>query len=112
MAGDQPSTALEVIRQLQAAMTHRTALEGATGMAFRVLGFEYEKRGGNKGGPDGVLYARLGRATGPALADYKVVYDTKQSNSPTVAASKIDLGTLEDFRQMESAPFGFFLAVG
>jgi hypothetical protein len=112
MAGDQPSTALEVMRQLQAAMAHETALERATGMAFRVLGFEYEKRGGNKGGPDGVLYARLGRASGSSLADFKMVYDSKQSNSPTVPASKIDLASLDDFKQSESAQFGFFLAVG
>jgi len=93
-------------------MAHETALERATGMAFRVLGFEYEKRGGSKGGPDGVLYARLGRASGPHLADFKVVYDSKQSNSPTVPASKIDIASLDDFKQTEDAQYGFFLAVG
>lgn len=111
VAGDQPSTAAEVMRQLQSALKHETALERATGLAFRVLGFEYEKRGGNKGGPDGVLYARLGRGTGARLADYKVVYDSKQTNQPSVPADKIDIASIEDFRGTETAQYSFFLAV-
>ena len=43
--------------------------------------------GGNAPGPDGVLSARLGRQ-GDSLADYKLVYDAKQSNQPSVPANK------------------------
>lgn len=112
VAGDEPSTAAEVIRLLKSALTHDTALERAVGMAFRVLGFEYERRGGNAGGADGVLYARLGRSTGnDELSDFKVVYDSKQTNSISVPADKISLASLEEFRIEEQAQYGFFLAV-
>lgn len=111
VAGDEPSTAAEVVRLLKSAMTHETALERAVGMAFRVLGFEYERRGGNAGGADGVLYARLGRGTSENLADYKIVYDAKQTSKPSVPADKISLTSLEAFRNDEGAQFGFFLAV-
>jgi hypothetical protein len=109
LAGDHPSTAAEVLRLLGVANRNETALERAVGAAFRVLGFEYERRGGSVGGTDGVLYARLGRGS-DALADYKVVYDAKQTNQPSVPADKINLGSLEDFRKREDADFGFFLA--
>ena len=109
LAGDQPSTAAEVLRLLDVANRNETALERAVGAACQVLGFEYERRGGSEEGSDGVLYARLGRGS-DAIADYKVVYDAKQTNSPSVAASKINLASLEDFRQTEKARFGFFLA--
>jgi hypothetical protein len=109
LAGDQPSTAAEVLRLLSVANRNETALERAVGAAFRVLGFEYERRGGNVEGADGVLYARLGRGS-DALADYRVVYDAKQTNTPSVPADKINLGSLEDFREKENAQFGFFLA--
>ena len=56
-----------------------------------------------------MLYARLGRH-GDTLADYKLVYDAKQTNSPKVAAEKINLASLEDFRKQEQANFGFFIA--
>lgn len=110
IAGDQPSTAEEVLWLLDVANRNPTALERATGAAFRVLGFEYERRGGHDGGPDGVLYARLGRGDQECLDDYKVVYDAKQTNSPSVAADKIDLASLEEFRSAEGAQFGFFIA--
>ena len=109
IAGDHPATAEEVLRLLGVANRSDRALERATGSAFRVLGFEYERRGGNDGGPDGVLYARLGRGD-DSLADYKVVYDSKQTNQPSVPADKIDLDSLEVFRTAENADFGFFLA--
>jgi Histidine kinase-, DNA gyrase B-, and HSP90-like ATPase len=109
LAGDQPSTAAEVLRLLSVANRNETALERAVGAAFRVLGFEYERRGGNVGGADGVLYARLGRGN-DALADYRVVYDAKQTNEPSVPADKINLNSLEDFREKENAHFAFFLA--
>ncbi len=109
LAGDQPSTAAEVLRLLAVANRNETALERAVGAAFQVLGFEYERRGGSEEGTDGVLYARLGRGS-DTLADYKVVYDAKQTNGPSVPASKINLGSLEDFRDTEKAAFAFFLA--
>lgn len=109
-AGDAPPTASEVLRLLQVAVTDRTALERATGAAFQVLGFEYERRGGNAPGPDGVLYARLGRH-GETLADYKLVYDAKQTRHQSVPADKVNLGSLEDFRNSADADFGFFIAV-
>jgi hypothetical protein len=109
LSGDTPSTAAEILRLLDVANRDEVALERAVGAAFQVLGFEYERRGGNAGGCDGVLYARLGRGTS-TLADYKLVYDAKQTSEPSVAADKIDLGSLEDFRVREEAQFGFFLA--
>ena len=110
VAGDEPSTAAEVLRLLESSKVNETALERAVGMAFRVLGFEYERRGGFVPGADGVLYARLGRGQ-ESLSDYKVVYDSKQSNSGAVAAAKINLDSLNDFRVQENADYGFFLAV-
>ncbi len=109
LAGDYPSTAAEVLRLLEVANQSESALERAVGETFRVLGFEYERRGGNEPGPDGILYARLGRDS-DSLADYKLVYDTKQTNRPSVPADKINLQSLEDFRSKEGAHFGFFVA--
>jgi hypothetical protein len=94
---------------LSVANRNETALERAIGAAFQVLGFEYERRGGNAEGSDGVLYARLGRGS-DLLADYKVVYDAKQTNGPSVPAAKINPSSLEDFRVAEDAQFAFFLA--
>jgi len=109
VAGEEPSTASQVLHMLAHSTRNEKALERAVGLAFRVLGFEYERRGGNKAGPDGILYARLGRGIA-SLADYKVVYDSKQTNSPSVAADKVKVDSLEDFRESESADFGFFVA--
>ena len=108
-AGDAPPTAKEVLRRLDVASHDRTGLERAVGTAFRVLGFDYERKGGNAPGTDGVLYARLGRH-GNTLADYKLVYDAKTTGSPSVPADKVDLASLEDFRKEECADFGFFFA--
>lgn len=109
MAGDAPPTAKEVLRQLEIANQNHAALEQAVGVAFQILGFEHERKGGYVSGPDGVLYARLGRHK-EALADYKLVYDAKQTNQPRVPAAKIDLSSLEDFRERHGAQFGFFVA--
>lgn len=109
-AGDAPPTATEVLRRLDVASHDRNALERAVGSAFRVLGFDYERKGGHAPGTDGVLYARLGRQRG-TLADYKLVYDAKTTGSPSVPADKVDLASLEDFRKQESADFGFFFAI-
>lgn len=108
-AGDAPPTAAEVVRRLAAANRDSVALERAVGTAFRVLGFKYERKGGTEPGPDGVLYARLGRHR-KALSDYRLVYDTKQTSQPSVPAGKIDLASLENFRKQAKADFGFFIA--
>ena len=109
MAGDAPPTAAEVLRQLEAARFNSDALERAVGAVFRVLGFKYERKGGNAPGPDGVLSARLGRHR-KGLADYSLVYDAKQTSKPSVPADKINLASLEDFRKQAGADFGFFIA--
>ena len=109
MAGDAPPTAREVLRRLDAAKENETALERAVGAVFQVLGFEYERKGGPSPGPDGVLSAKLGRRK-DASADYRLVYDAKQTSQPSVAADKIDLASLDEFRGHENADFGFFIA--
>ena len=113
MAGEAPPTATEAVRLLQVANQNENALERATGAAFRVLGFEYERRGGSKPGTDGVLFARLGRHGDAARdhKDYKLVYDAKHTDKPSVPADKIDPSSLEDFRAQECAGHGFFIAV-
>lgn len=108
-AGDAPPTAAEVVRWLNVATRDSEALERAVGAAFRVLGFLYERKGGAASGPDGILDARLGRH-GKTLSDYRLVYDAKQSKQPTVSADKIDLASLDSFRQQAQADFGFFIA--
>ena len=112
MAGEAPPTATEALRLLQVANQNENALERATGAAFRVLGFEYERRGGNKPGTDGVLVARLGRHGDAARdhRDYKLVYDAKHTDKPSVPADKIDPSSLEHFRSQEWAAYGFFVA--
>ena len=109
LAGYDMPTAQEVMRRLQHATHDSTALERATGAVFQLLGFVYERKGGNAPGPDGVLNARLGRQ-GDTLADYKLVYDAKQTNQPSVPADKITLSSLEQFRTKWGADFGFFIA--
>ena len=110
MAGDAPPTADEVLRRLNVASENHAALERAVGAVFQVLGFRYERKGGNAPGPDGVLYARLGRHKG-TLANYKLVYDAKQTSHLSISANKIDLASLEEFRKQEHADFGFFIAI-
>ena len=109
LAGYDVPTAQEVIRRLQHATHDSTALERATGAVFQLLGFSYQRKGGNAPGPDGVLSARLGRQ-GDSLADYKLVYDAKQSNQPSIPAEKVILSSLEQFRNGWGADFGFFIA--
>ena len=108
IAGDHPPTAATVLRHLEIANHDHHALEVATGAAFRILGFEYDKRGGHTHGPDGVLYARLGRHDKPE--DYTLVYDTKQTAGPSVPANRLDVAKLELFRNQENADYGFFVA--
>lgn len=108
-AGDAPPTAAEVLRRLAAAGDNSLALERAVGAVFRVLGFEYERKGGNEPGPDGILYARLGRRKREP-ANFSVVYDAKQTNHPSIPAGRVDVASLEVFRKQEGADFGFFIA--
>ena len=108
-AGEAPPTASEVVRRLNVATRDSEALERAVGAAFRALGFVYERKGGAAAGPDGILDARLGRhREGPS--DYRLVYDAKQTNHPSVPAGKIDLASLENFRKQAQADFAFFIA--
>lgn len=109
VAGQEPTSAAEVLRLLRSALTNETALERAVGLAFRAIGFEYERRGANQGGTDGVLYARLGRGS-DSLEDYRIVYDAKQTKATSVSATKIDIQSLEEFRESEGAHFSFFIA--
>lgn len=97
LADDYAPDAFEVLRHLEIANDDETAMEIAVGEGFSVLGFEYEKRGGNDGGPDGVLDARLGRQ-GSTMADYKIVYDAKTTAQPSVPAEKVDFTALWDFK--------------
>ena len=107
--GYAPPTAMEVLRLLEAAGNDFHTLERAVGAVFRVLGFEYELKGGNRSGPDGILIARLGRRKS-GLSNYRIVYDAKQTNHPSVPAERVDIASLENFRQREKAEFGFFIA--
>ena len=47
-AGDAPPTANEVLRRLDIASQDPISLERAVGAVFQVLGFEYERKGGNE----------------------------------------------------------------
>lgn len=113
MAGYAPPTAEEVLRRLHVASVASEdpiALERAVGTAFQILGFDYQRKGGYRPGPDGVLYARLGRHK-RTFADYKIVYDAKQTGHAQVPADKIDLASLEELRKQNDADFGFFIAI-
>ena len=45
------------------------------------------------------------------IGDYKLVYDAKHTEKPSVPADKIDPSSLEHFRSEEGAAYGFFVAV-
>ena len=109
IAGQTPPTAAQVLRYLSFANENSKTLERAVGTAFQTLGFEYQRNGGHAPGPDGVLEARLGRQN-KSSADYRLVYDAKQTNQFAVPADKIDLVALENFRLAEKADYGFFIA--
>ncbi len=106
LAGESPLSARDALSLLEVANQDETAMERAVGAAFKTLGFEYERRGGSTGGPDGVLDARLGRQ-GPGLADFRLVFDAKTSNHPRIPAGQIDWGALKAFMNQEDADFGF-----
>lgn len=109
MAGEAPATAREVLRRLRAAGDSEEAFEVAVGSAFRALRFRYERKGGNRPGPDGVLYARLGRHD-ESSADYSLVYDAKTTGGHPVPADKVPFDNLERFRVQKKATFGCFVA--
>ena len=109
LAGEYPPDAFEVLRLLEVANQSDEAMEIAVGQAFVVLGLDYEKRGGNKGGPDGVLKATLGRQ-GTEQADYKIVYDAKTTVQAAVPAEKVDLAAVSNFKRDEQANFAFVIA--
>ena len=110
MAGDAPATAVEVLRRLGAARDNHEAFEVAVGAAFRALRFRYERKGGNRSGPDGIVYARLGRHD-ESSADYSLVYDAKTTGGHPVPADKVSFDNLERFRIQKKATFGCFVAV-
>lgn len=109
MAGVAPATAAEVLRRLQSARDSHEAFEVAVGAAFRALRFRYERKGGNRPGPDGIVYARLGRHD-ESSADYSLVYDTKTTGQKKVPADKVHFEDLERFRIEKNATFGCFVA--
>jgi hypothetical protein len=109
IAGDFGPDPADVLRHLAVADQDKDALERAVGEAFITLGFRYERRGGNKGGPDGVLDAPLG--VGPDGVDnFRVVYDAKTTAAKSVAVSKVHFDALWDFKAMEQADHAFIIA--
>lgn len=110
IAGDFGPDAADVLRHLAIADQDKDALERAVGEAFITLGFRYERRGGNKGGPDGVLDARLGVGPNESLDDFRVVYDAKTTIRNSVSVGHVDFGALWDFKTTESADHGFIIA--
>jgi Histidine kinase-, DNA gyrase B-, and HSP90-like ATPase len=108
IAGDYGPDAAEVLRHLAIADQDKNALEMAVGQAFIVLGFRYERRGGNKGGADGILDARLGKGE-VGLEDFRIVYDAKTTAGSSIEVGKVHLDALWDFMKTESAHHGFFI---
>jgi len=108
IAGDYGPDAADVLRHLSVADQDKDALERAVGEAFLVMGFQYERRGGNKGGPDGVLDARLGRGEAK-VEDFRIVYDAKTTIGSSIAVSKVHFDALWDFKETEKADFGVII---
>ena len=102
LAGQQELDASQILRQLNIADQDKDALESAVGQAFRVLGFEYEKRGRNRGGTDGLLEARLGRI-GKDVADYRLVYDAKTTIGSSIPIDKVNFAAILSFKKQERA---------
>lgn len=108
LAGGFEPDAKQVLRRLDVAPANKTAFERAVGEAFMVLGFAFQKRGGNMDGPDGVLDAFLGLQDQES-ANYRVVYDAKTSDQAKIPASKVDLAALWQFRMDEDAQHAFVI---
>ena len=107
---DEPAVIGDVLGLLAVAGSNKTAMERATGAAFEALGFDYEKRGGNRGGTDGVLEAGLGvlPESGSRLS-FKLVFDSKTS-SGAVPNEKVRFDALHRFQEAEKADFAFAIA--
>ncbi|WP_162453685.1 ATP-binding protein [Phytoactinopolyspora mesophila] len=108
IAGDQGPDPATVLRHLSIADQDKDALERAVGEAFITLGFRYDRRGGNRGGPDGVLDARLGFGD-RQVEDFRVVYDAKTTASSSISVGHLDFGALWDFKLSEDADHGFII---
>lgn len=108
IAGDYGPDAADVLRHLSIADQDKDALERAVGEAFIVLGFQYDRRGGNRGGADGVLDARLGRGE-QTIEDFRIVYDAKTTAGSSIAVNKVHLDALWDFKLSENADFAFII---
>lgn len=108
IAGDLGPDPADVLRHLSVADQDKDALELAVGEAFITLGFRYDRRGGNKGGPDGVLDARLGLGE-TVVEDYRIVYDAKTTAKSSISVGHVDFGALWDFRTTEGADHAFIV---
>ena len=107
---DEPPVIGDVLGLLGVAGTNATAMERATGAAFEALGFDYEKRGGSRGGTDGVLEAKLGVLPGARqLTSFKLVFDSKTSGG-AVPNEKVRFDALHRFQSSEKADFAFTIA--
>jgi hypothetical protein len=108
IAGDYGPDPADVLRHLSIADQNKDALERAVGEAFITLGFRYERRGGNKGGPDGVLDVRLGMGKS-GVDDFRIVYDAKTTSKKSISVQKVDFGALWDFKNTERADHAFII---
>lgn len=108
IAGDMGPDPAAVLRHLSIADQDKDALERAVGAAFITLGFNYDRRGGNQGGPDGVLDAKLGLGE-KRIEDYRIVYDAKTTARSNISVGHVDFGALWDFQKSESADHGFII---
>ena len=107
---DEPAVIGDVLSLLAVAGTDKTAMERATGAAFEALGFDYEKRGGSRGGTDGVLEAKLGvLPKSGRRTSFKLVFDSKTS-SGAVPNEKVRFDALHRFQTREKADFAFTIA--
>lgn len=98
-----------VVRHLRVAHVDPDAMERSVGRAFSILGLDYEPRGGNQSGPDGVLKARLGR--GPnGDRSFTAVYDTKTA-AGTIPAGHVDLQSLDTFARQEGAQYAIVVGM-
>ena len=107
---DQPVVIADILGLLEVAGTDETAMERATGAAFEALGFDYQKRGGRRGGPDGVLEANLGVTPEYGTrTSFKLVFDAKTSGG-AVPNAKVRFDALHRFQRVEKADFAFTVA--
>ncbi|MDE0376804.1 MAG: ATP-binding protein [bacterium] len=107
---DQPAVIGDILGLLAVAGTDETAMERATGAAFEALGFDYQKRGGSRGGTDGVLEANLGVSPGSRVrTSFKLVFDAKTCGG-AVPNERVRFDALHRFQRTEKADFAFAIA--